>query len=116
MASETPRLAATPPTRCTGCRHRSNTEPRRLLDSRRRRTRQRLRRRATVGRRAHAGAESVTSLSATPTGNGYWLFTTLGRALAYGDAPFLGDMSSHRLNGAVLDSVPTPTGRGYYMV
>ena len=41
-----------------------------------------------------AAGERVTSLSATPTGKGYWVFTNRGRALAFGDAPFLGDMSA----------------------
>ena len=36
--------------------------------------------------------EGVSTISATPTGNGYWLFTTLGRVFAYGDAHFYGDL------------------------
>jgi hypothetical protein len=60
--------------------------------------------------------ETVTSMSATRRGQGYWLFTTKGRVLPMGDAPFLGDMSGITLNGPVLDSIPTPSGNGYYMV
>ena len=60
--------------------------------------------------------EQVTSLSATPTGRGYWLFTNTGRAISFGDAPFVGDMAGVPLNGPVLDSIATPSGRGYYMV
>jgi uncharacterized delta-60 repeat protein len=60
--------------------------------------------------------ETAASLSATPSGNGYWIFTNRGRVLAYGDAPFLGDMSGTKLNGPVLGSVATPSGKGYYMV
>ena len=60
--------------------------------------------------------EAVSSLSATPSGQGYWIFTNRGRVLAFGDAPFLGDVSALRLNGPVLGSVATPTGQGYYMV
>jgi hypothetical protein len=60
--------------------------------------------------------EIVFTISATPTGNGYWLFTTAGRAFAYGDAHFYGDMRGVRLNGPVIASIATPTGRGYYMV
>ena len=56
------------------------------------------------------------SLSATPSGKGYWVFTNKGRVLAFGDAAVLGDMSQTKLNGPVLGSVATPTGRGYYMV
>src|SRR5205807_9626566 len=34
----------------------------------------------------------------------------------FGDAVSYGDMSMTALNGPVLDSIPTPTGKGYYMV
>jgi hypothetical protein len=60
--------------------------------------------------------EETTSISATLTGRGYWVFTNRGRVFAFGDAAFLGDMSATRLAGPVLDSIATPTGRGYYMV
>jgi hypothetical protein len=60
--------------------------------------------------------EGPASLSATPSGAGYWIFTNRGRALAFGDARSLGDMTGTTLNGPVLDSVATPSGRGYYMV
>jgi hypothetical protein len=61
-------------------------------------------------------AEVVTSLSATKSGKGYWVFTSLGRAIPFGDAIFHGDMSKTKLNGPVLDSIPTASGKGYYMV
>jgi hypothetical protein len=67
-------------------------------------------------RRALNAGERVTALSATPSGHGYWLFTTQGRVFTFGDAPHLGDMTGTRLNGPVLDSVPTLSGLGYYMV
>ena len=60
--------------------------------------------------------EIVTSISRTATGKGYWLFTTRGRVLPFGDARFYGDLRAKTLNGPVLDSVATPSGRGYYMV
>jgi hypothetical protein len=60
--------------------------------------------------------EKVTSLSSTRSGRGYWIFTTRGRVLAHGDANHYGDMAATRLNGPVLDSIPTSSGRGYYMV
>jgi hypothetical protein len=58
--------------------------------------------------------ETVTSISRAPSG--YWLFTTRGRVLPYGGAPNFGDMSGTALNGPVLDSIPTSTGKGYSMV
>jgi len=60
--------------------------------------------------------ETVTSLSSTPTGRGYWVFTSKGRVVNFGDATHYGDVSKVKLNGPVLDSIPTTTGRGYYMV
>ncbi|MEW6472525.1 MAG: phytase [Actinomycetota bacterium] len=60
--------------------------------------------------------EVVTSLSATKTGKGYWIFTSLGQVIPFGDAVFYGDMSRTKLNGPVLDSIPTASGKGYYMV
>jgi hypothetical protein len=60
--------------------------------------------------------EEVTAISVTRSGHGYWVFTTLGRVVPFGDAPFLGDMSGTKLNGPVLDSIVTPSGNGYYMV
>jgi hypothetical protein len=61
-------------------------------------------------------AERVTSLSSTNTGDGYWIFTAGGRVLPFGDAIHYGDMAATRLNGPVLDSIPTASGKGYYMV
>jgi hypothetical protein len=62
-------------------------------------------------------SETVTAISRTTSGRGgYWLFTSLGRVFAFGDARFFGDMSSFKLNGPVLDAIPTPSGNGYYMV
>ncbi|MGH8973653.1 MAG: phytase [Acidimicrobiia bacterium] len=60
--------------------------------------------------------EKVTSISSTRSGNGYWIFTTRGRVLPVGDAAFHGDMSDIKLNGPVLDSIPSASGNGYYMV
>ena len=60
--------------------------------------------------------EVVTSLSSTKEGKGYWIFTSLGQVIPFGDAIFHGDMSKTKLNGPVLDSIPTASGKGYYMV
>ncbi|MFT7648122.1 MAG: hypothetical protein ACI8Y4_002872 [Candidatus Poriferisodalaceae bacterium] len=56
-----------------------------------------------------AADEDVTSLSATSTGDGFWLFTTLGRTIAYGDAQHFGDTSGVVLVGRVIGSAVTPT-------
>ncbi len=60
--------------------------------------------------------EQASSLSPTHTGHGYWIFTTRGRAVTCGDAEFLGDLSDIELDGPVIDSVATASGKGYYMV
>ena len=60
--------------------------------------------------------EEATSISVTPSGDGLWVFTSTGRVVAYGDAGQFGDMSGTALNGPVLDSIATPSGRGYYIV
>ena len=60
--------------------------------------------------------EKAASLSATPSGRGYWIFTDRGRVFPFGDATSFGDLAAVKLNGPVLDSIPTATGRGYYMV
>ena len=60
--------------------------------------------------------EVVTSMANTPSGDGYWLFTSQGRVLPYLGAPFFGDLSTVVLNGSIVESVVTPTGLGYYMV
>ncbi|HEV7534667.1 MAG TPA: hypothetical protein VGP90_03475, partial [Acidimicrobiia bacterium] len=47
---------------------------------------------------------------------GYWIFTNKGRMFAFGDAnKNLGDVSTLKLNGDVVDSSPTPSGKGYYL-
>ncbi len=60
--------------------------------------------------------ERVVSFAVTPTEHGYWLFSSTGRVVQFGDAPFFGTMSGTRLNGAIVGSIATPTGKGYYMV
>jgi hypothetical protein len=60
--------------------------------------------------------EHTVSLSATHTGDGYWIFTSQGRVFPFGDARGFGDLAGIRLNGPVLDSIATPTDLGYYMV
>ncbi|MGH9037364.1 MAG: hypothetical protein ACRD0O_16525 [Acidimicrobiia bacterium] len=58
--------------------------------------------------RLRAG-ESVTSLAATRSGRGYWIFS-------FGDARFFGSMGGVRLNKPVQSLVPDPDGAGYWLV
>ncbi len=59
--------------------------------------------------------ERATSLSPTPEGDGYWIFTSIGRVFACGEAQHFGDLEHFDLAGAVVDSVSTASGNGYYM-
>jgi myo-inositol-hexaphosphate 3-phosphohydrolase len=69
-----------------------------------------------VDRSILQSGEVVTSISSTATGKGYWVFTSRGRAISFGDATWYGDMSQTKLNGPVLDSIPSADGKGYYLV
>jgi len=60
--------------------------------------------------------ETVIALSTRPEVDGYWLFTSKGRAFAFGGAPFLGDASELALAAPMISAIATPDGRGYYMV
>ncbi len=68
------------------------------------------------GTPALQAGERVTTISITPTGAGYWLFTNKGRVFPFGDAHGHGDLAGKALNGPIVASVATPDGGGYYMV
>ncbi len=59
-----------------------------------------------------ARGERAVSLSATPTGDGYWVFTSRGRVVRLRDAGFFGDVSAVALNRPVIGSIATPSGKG----
>jgi secreted trypsin-like serine protease len=66
--------------------------------------------------------ERVTTLSAAPDGNGVWVFTSAGRVISFGSALPAAHMRGAAavlaltLQGPVVDSMATPTGRGAYLV
>ncbi|MEO1063221.1 MAG: hypothetical protein AAFZ07_17545 [Actinomycetota bacterium] len=60
--------------------------------------------------------ERITTISVRPEGDGYWVFTDRGRALAFGAARFFGDMSGVPLNGRIVASAATASGEGYWLV
>jgi hypothetical protein len=68
------------------------------------------------GNAAVPAGDRVSSIAALPDASGYWVFTTKGRALAFGAAKHFGDMAGTPLNGAIVASAVTPSGRGYWMV
>ncbi len=59
-----------------------------------------------------AAGETVTSLSATPTGRGYWIFTTRGRVVPFGDAASYGDMAERDAQRARPRLHPDAVGPG----
>jgi hypothetical protein len=63
-----------------------------------------------------APGERFSSISARPQGDGYWIFTDRGRAIAFGAAAHFGDMAATPLNGPVIASTATASGNGYWMV
>jgi photosystem II stability/assembly factor-like uncharacterized protein len=58
----------------------------------------------------------AVEIEPTPTGHGYWIVTAKGKVLPYGDAKFLGDMSSKGLNQPIIGMSVTATGQGYWLV
>jgi len=66
---------------------------------------------------ALAAGDTVTSISRTASGNGYWLFTArAGRVYRSATRAFYGDMRHTHLNGPVLDSMRTSSGARLLMV
>ena len=56
----------------------------------------------------------IVDMTATPSGNGYWLLRSDGRVLAYGDAVKRGSITGN--NKRVVGMSATPNGGGYWMV
>ena len=72
--------------------------------------------------RYHGGANTlplqraIVGMSATGTGDGYWLVAGDGGIFTFGDARFLGSTGNIRLNRPVVGMSTTPSGLGYWMV
>jgi hypothetical protein len=60
-------------------------------------------------------SKPIVGIAATPDGKGYWLVTSNGRTLAYGDATFYGS-GEGLCPQPVKAIVATPTGAGYWIV
>lgn len=60
--------------------------------------------------------ETFEAIVATPSGQGYWIFTSIGRVLVFGDAVDHGDLLALTLNGAIIDAAVTVSGNGYWML
>ncbi len=63
-------------------------------------------------------AGTITNMSGfavTPTSQGYWLATSTGRVVAFGDARFHGSMGNTRLNAPIVGLARTATSNGYWL-
>lgn len=58
----------------------------------------------------------IVGMSATPTGNGYWLVASDGGIFTYGDAKFFGSTGAMQLNQPIVGINTTPSGNGYWLV
>ena len=72
-----------------------------------------------VTHRASGEPWAVAAMTSTVNGRtcpGYWVVTRTGGVTAIGAAPWLGDMSGHTINAAMVGIAATPTGDGYYLL
>ncbi|MCB0990726.1 MAG: hypothetical protein KDB16_07095 [Acidimicrobiales bacterium] len=60
--------------------------------------------------------ERVSTMASTPDSRGYWIFTNRGRVLPFGNAPDIGDLLGFDLDGEIIASTSSPSGRGAYMI
>lgn len=61
-------------------------------------------------------SQPLTGMTATATGNGYWMTADDGGVFSYGDARFYGSLGAVRLNDPIVDIARTPSGNGYWLV
>jgi Putative Ig domain len=58
----------------------------------------------------------VVGMSATPTGDGYWIADASGGIVVRGSATFYGSMAGATLDAPVAHVIATADGRGYWLV
>ncbi len=51
----------------------------------------------------------------TPTDGGYWVATSDGRVLAYGDAADYGSLAGRHLKSTIVGMAATTSGHGYWL-
>jgi len=59
---------------------------------------------------------AAVAISATRSGNGYWLDGSDGSVVGFGAAPVVGSLSGHPLNRPIVGMAATPSGQGYWEV
>ena len=55
-------------------------------------------------------------ITATPSGNGYWLVGRSGHVFSFGDTRYYGSRRKQRVPMPVVGMTRTSTGRGYWLV
>jgi hypothetical protein len=58
----------------------------------------------------------IVNITATSSGNGYWLVASDGGVFAFGDARFAGSTGGLTLQQPIVGLSPTPAGDGYWLV
>jgi lysophospholipase L1-like esterase len=58
----------------------------------------------------------IVGMSATSSGQGYWLVAADGGVFSFGDASFYGSTGGLRLNQPIVAMSATPSGRGYWLL
>jgi Right handed beta helix region len=69
-----------------------------------------------VGMAATPYVPGAGGAPASPAGLGYWLVTSNGAILNYGDAGNFGSAINTSLNRPIVGITPTPDGKGYWLV
>ncbi|HEX4246176.1 MAG TPA: hypothetical protein VHY77_11450 [Acidimicrobiales bacterium] len=64
---------------------------------------------------AHLNAP-IVAMTATPSGNGYWMVGSDGGIFTFGDAGFFGSEGGMHLNKPIVGMAPTADGKGYWLV
>jgi hypothetical protein len=57
----------------------------------------------------------LVDITATPSGDGYWVAAADGGVFTYGRAPFAGSTSGSALNAPIVGITSTPSGAGYWV-
>jgi hypothetical protein len=71
---------------------------------------------ATPPDRAQSGTAAVQQIVPTPDGHGYWMTTTAGGVLPFGDAANYGSAASMPLGARIVGMASTVNGHGYWEV
>ncbi len=69
-----------------------------------------------AGASGPVSSSPVVGIAATADKKGFWLVTSTGQVLPYGDARFYGSIGKTHLNQPIVGLAATPDGHGYWLV